>query len=547
MRGVLLSCLLPILLAASCALRTQGVYQADTSSEDPPAEEEDTAASDDPMIEEGEEAPEESVDVPLDDPPEDDGAGEPDGDADALEEEEEIEVCIDLDGDLLGEGCPAGPDCDDTIRHCGADCSDGNANGLPDCAETTWLRTIDHGTYYEAAHAALATPDDGVLLTGMSSADFWTLRLDGGGEVLWQNYLRGSWTNIVRGLVPLSGDHIMLAGYTSSYGLGGYDLWIVELDGGGVPVRQGTFGGAGDDFALSVCRTSDGMMAITGSTTTGTITMAPDVLLIKLQTSGTLQWQAALGGSLSDEGRCIIEASDGSFVVAGMTGTPVTAPSALVAKIDSRGLLVWQKSFGNGTVLAEASAVVESADGNLVVAGFVEEMMNRQVLVMKLDGSGAVLWARSVGTAAPDEGFALHPCADGGVLVAGKIEETFDGSMLLFKMDADGLLLWQKVVDITASVDAAYALEELPSGDIVVAGGGGETEDSDLVVARLLADGRFTGTCTEVMDGRAAAADTVLASDDPALTLRTTTLSTVATAQLPEAPAFTNDRLCPTP
>jgi outer membrane protein assembly factor BamB len=550
-RGVLLSCLLPILLlvlAASCALRTQGVYQSDTGPEDPPAED-GTVHPDEDGVDEGDEPPDEPVDPPSDDPPpEDDGAAEPDGEADAPEEEEEIEVCIDLDGDLLGEGCPAGPDCDDTIRHCGADCSDGNANGLPDCAETTWLRTINHGTYYEAAHAALATPDDGVLLAGMSSADFWTLRLDGGGEVLWQSYLRGAFVNVARSLVPvIPGDHVILAGYTSSYGMGGYDLWLVELDAGGVAVRQGTVGGSGDDFALSACNTSDGMMAVTGSTTTGATTMSPDVLLIKLQTTGTLQWQAALGGSYTDEGRSIIETSDGSYVVAGMTGTAGLSSKALIVKLDRTGTVVWQKAFGSGTVQAEASDVVESADGNLVVAGFVEELLDRQVLVMKLDGSGGVLWTRSIGTVAPEEGFALHACADGGVLVAGKIEETFDGSMLLFKMDADGVILWQKVIDIAGSVDAAYALEELPSGDIIVAGGGGETENSDLVVARLLADGRFMGTCPEVTDGAAAASDAVLTAANPALTLRVTMLSAMATIQSAEAHLFTNSRLCPPP
>jgi hypothetical protein len=44
--------------------------------------------------------------------------------------------CVDDDGDGFGEGCDAGPDCDDTVSSCNTDCSDVDVSGTPDCAES---------------------------------------------------------------------------------------------------------------------------------------------------------------------------------------------------------------------------------------------------------------------------------------------------------------------------------------------------------------------------------------------------------------------------
>jgi hypothetical protein len=90
-----------------------------------PAEVPDAADADDALDEAGGEAadaaeipdaPPAEVDVPLDVP--------------------DVPGCIDGDGDGFGEGCPAGPDCDDGHAACTVDCSDRNGNGAPDCSET---------------------------------------------------------------------------------------------------------------------------------------------------------------------------------------------------------------------------------------------------------------------------------------------------------------------------------------------------------------------------------------------------------------------------
>ena len=50
----------------------------------------------------------------------------------------------------------------------------------------------------------------------------------------------------------------ILAGYTRSYGAGGYDAWLIKTDVEGDTLWTRTFGGSDTDVGRSVRQTSDG-------------------------------------------------------------------------------------------------------------------------------------------------------------------------------------------------------------------------------------------------------------------------------------------------
>jgi len=102
----------------------------------------------------------------------------------------------------------------------------------------------------------------------------------------------------------------IVAGFTHSYGAGSEDVYLVKTDSNGNEQWAKTFGGTDGDRGYSVQQTSDGGYIITGSTTSYGAG-GYDVYLIKTDASGNEQWQKAFGGSDLDIGYSVQQTTDG--------------------------------------------------------------------------------------------------------------------------------------------------------------------------------------------------------------------------------------------
>ena len=67
--------------------------------------------------------------------------------------------------------------------------------------------------------------------------------------------------------------------------------------------------------AQEVIPTHDGGLAVVGRTTSGGT--STDLLVLKLDDQGAVQWQRSYGGSHADEGFAIEQTGDGGYIVAG--------------------------------------------------------------------------------------------------------------------------------------------------------------------------------------------------------------------------------------
>ena len=92
---------------------------------------------------------------------------------------------------------------------------------------------------------------------------------------------------------------------------------------------------------------------------------------MKLDSSGNVVWTRAIGGSDKDEARSIIQSSDGGYIVAGYTRSFGSGGDIFVVKLDSSGNVVWAKTIGSGR-WDSASSIIQSSDGGYVIAGGTE-------------------------------------------------------------------------------------------------------------------------------------------------------------------------------
>jgi hypothetical protein len=288
----------------------------------------------------------------------------------------------------------------------------------------TWEKTIDQGGS-ESAACVLQTADGGYILAGtVSSAsdpslDAYILKTDESGNQQWDNSFGGAEDDQIRCIRETAGGYIV-AGWTSSYGSGSSDAYLVKVDASGVPVWEKTFGGEGFDYAYCVRETGDGGYILAGATRP-LASVDDDVYLIKTDASGDSAWEKTYGGENGDFAYCVEQASDGGYVLAGGTHSLGDYNGdAYLLKADGSGEKAWEKAFG-GADNDYARCVRQTADGGYILAGWSASYGagSYDAYLVKTDASGTPFWYKYLGAEGYDFAECVEQTADEGYVVAG--------------------------------------------------------------------------------------------------------------------------------
>ena len=284
-------------------------------------------------------------------------------------------------------------------------------------------------------------------------------------------------------------------------GTGGSEqLAIAEkLDSGGNLVWSKSYSigryGAG---ITAIKQTMDGGFIATG----GKYAVGPSPgggLVLKLDLSGNVQWQTVLGpmGSNTAVFNAIQQSSDGGYVAAGTYYTsssqcqPFQCQDGLVVKLDSSGKVQWQQALNAGSSSSLfTDSVVQTSDGGFVAAGAWFGSTQKGGLLVKLDSSGNILWQNAYsggsyfGLQLGVVIYSVRQAPDGGFLLAGDGEDKLqEGGRLvpwLGKVDSNGNPGWEYFY-YQVYAPTGRALSEYFAGADVAKDGGfvaaGWTED----------------------------------------------------------------------
>jgi hypothetical protein len=202
-----------------------------------------------------------------------------------------------------------------------------------------WDRTysLDGDRRIEAIHQ---TSDNGYILAGSTSSGAlsvaWVIKTDANGNIVWERtYDPGLGADVEEIQVTSDGGYVLIAeAFTAD---GDQDFWVLKLKSNGDIDWERTYGGNGEEDAQPIRQTSDGgyiMAGATGSFGAG----GDDVWVVKLNQNGDITWERTYGGAGDDEAISIDETSDGGYIVAGETtsfGAGLT--DMWVLRIDSSG------------------------------------------------------------------------------------------------------------------------------------------------------------------------------------------------------------------
>jgi hypothetical protein len=367
-------------------------------------------------------------------------------------------------------------------------------------------------------------------------SDYWIVKMDSFGTILWQRSYGGSSYDEASAACEVSDGYIIVGQSRSDNGdVSGHhgnsdfaDYWIIKIDTGGRLLWQKSLGGSDNDVANAVAATRDGGCIVAGSSNSndgdvtghhGTSDYA-DYWIVKLDASGNIEWQRSLGGTGEDDANSVIQTSDGGYVAAGNSSSAdgdVTGnhggDDCWIVKLDSSGNIIWQRSLG-GTANDEASSVVESRDGGYVIAassfsddgdvtGHHLSNMSADYWIVKLNAAGEMQWQYSYGGSRNDYAHSITQTSDGGFAIAGSSESS-DGDVTthqgaaectdywIVKVDSAGRLLWQESAGKINNDDASSIIQS-HDGSYVVAGSSNpfppkdrdESENYDYMIVKL--------------------------------------------------------------
>jgi hypothetical protein len=141
-----------------------------------------------------------------------------------------------------------------------------NASG-----DVVWQKTYGGGGWDEA-FSIQQTTDGGYIVAGTTGSfgaggdDGWVLKLNASGDVVWQKTYGGKEWDEASSIQQTTDGGYIVAGTTGSFGAGGYDFWVLKLNASGDVVWQKTYGGGDHDEATSIQQTSDGGYIVAGWT-----------------------------------------------------------------------------------------------------------------------------------------------------------------------------------------------------------------------------------------------------------------------------------------
>lgn len=248
--------------------------------------------------------------------------------------------------------------------------------------DTLWTKAFG-GSGYDQCNSVLEDSDGGFIVAGesysfgVSGADIFLIKTDNSGNILWTLISGGATHDYCIYTQKTSDGGTIVLGHTYSYGAGDYDIYLLKINASGTILWSKTLGTIEREIATAAQETQDGGFIITGDIINLT-SSGRDLFLIKTDSLGNHSWSSRInvngnssGGLVSwsdTKGTSVLEAEDGSYVVAGNRDT-MSGPGQdfFLIKTDSAGNILKAKVYNEGEPYFKiAGSMIQTNDGGFL-------------------------------------------------------------------------------------------------------------------------------------------------------------------------------------
>ena len=234
-------------------------------------------------------------------------------------------------------------------------------------------------------------------------------------------------------------------GYTESFGQGKKDMLVIKTDGMGQVEWSSAYGDKGDDVAWNVTIANDSGFVLVGNSTS--YNANGDAIAVKLDKSGKVEWARTVASDSIEDGYNIIRSlySNGYYIT-GYARNDSNADQGFLAKLGTGGNIRWYKTFGSPGN-EESYGLAEDTRGNVVLTGkttydsitnggLTGNSGNSDAFIAKFDSTGNFKWMKTYGSTADDVGWDIK--VDGNkYIICGWTKAVGAGDDDIFVMTCD--------------------------------------------------------------------------------------------------------------
>jgi len=346
--------------------------------------------------------------------------------------------------------------------------------------QSVFFRTYG-GLSNDLARAVQQTSDGGFIVAGETysfgegSRDVFLFKTDTAGGQVWAKTYGGTSEDYAYALDQTANNGFIVGSHTASFGQGGHDFHFLETDANGDTLLTKTYGGPAPDGIYSMQTNSDGAFILGGHTSS----FGPgqhDFYLVKIDQFGDTLWTRSYGSTQGDYLRSIelLEADFTYYIATGETaGFGVGGTDILAINVGGfSGDTIWARTFG-GSGSDYANGIKGTIDGGLILAGNTTSSGagGADILLVKLDFFGNLIWAKTYGGPGQEFGNAIETMPDGGFVIVGSTTSFGDGlkDVYMIRTDASGDTLWTSTYGSTGN-DDALSVAQTTDGGIVLTG-----------------------------------------------------------------------------
>jgi hypothetical protein len=314
------------------------------------------------------------------------------------------------------------------------------------------IDTIKHSGGNNTAGKLLITEDGGFLLTGSyidtttNNEDIILVKYDAAMSQEWESIF-GSDDNSEQGVsVSKATSGYIVAGNTDAEDVvngnpkGKSDILLVKINDSGEVEWMKNHGGIGDDEAGEVILINGGYVVVgTSESFYEPDQSASNIILIKTNNSGNETDKMTYGGSNNDYGNSVIRCPEGYLIVGSVENISGGNSDAYVLKVDENNIhtIVWNVSFGT-TLNDKAYDVIKTQSGYIVV-GEKELTTGIAAYFINIDFEGNSMYENVWGGYGQSMQ-SIELASDGGYIMTGSSGVEGNEMICIIKVNSDGEL-----------------------------------------------------------------------------------------------------------
>jgi hypothetical protein len=376
-------------------------------------------------------------------------------------------------------------------------------------------------------------------LTSFGEDDIYVQKLDASGSLLWVKQIGTPADDRVNAIEVDGSAYVYTTGYfsgTTDFDTGpgdntltsaGYgDIFVQKMDASGNSLWARSFGGSQGDEGFEIHVDGSGNVYTIGYFA-GTADLDPgpaaylltsqgnrDVFIQKMDGSGNFLWAKSFGGPGEDFGYSVVVDASGNVITTGRfegtvdfdpgAGTSISTSEGsgdiFIEKLDPSGDLIWMRTFGD--LFADCGySVAVDGNGATYTVGYFEGTVDldpgigtveltstaaNDLFIQKLDASGDLVWARSIGDAGDDAAISIALDGDGDLYATGwfqgaevdfgpgvginVLENTGGYDAFVMKFDPSGNTIWARSIGGASGIDLALSVDIDAAGGVYTAG-----------------------------------------------------------------------------